>query len=152
MKTLIVYKSIHLGSTQKIAETIAKTVKADLKELNEIDPSKIAKYDQIGFGSGIYDGKFHQSILELIDKLPNLKGKRVFVFSTAGVICEKSHSIVKQKLKEKNAVILDEFYCKGFNKNSFLKYIGGMNKGRPNEEDFIRVKTFANNLKNITIN
>ncbi len=152
MKTLIVYKSIHLGSTKKIAETIAKTLKADLKELNEIDPSKIVNYDQIGFGSGIYDGKFHQSILEVIDKLPNLKGKRVFVFSTAGVIYEKSHSIVKQKLKEKNAAIIDEFYCKGFNKNSFLKYLGGMNKGRPNEEDFIRVKTFANNLKNITIN
>ena len=54
MKTLIIYKSIHLGSTKKIAESMAEILKADLKEPNEIDLSKIGKYDQIGFGSGIY--------------------------------------------------------------------------------------------------
>lgn len=151
MKTLIVYKSIHLGSTKKIAESMAEILKADLKEPNEIDLSNIGKYDQIGFGSGIYSGNLHHSILDLVDKLPNLKEKRVFVFSTAGIIYEKSHRVVKQKLEERNAVIVDDFYCKGLNKNSFLKFFGGMNKGRPNEDDFIRAEIFADKLNTIAI-
>ena len=30
---------------------------------------------------------------------------------------------------------MDEFGCTGFNTNRFLKYFGGINKGRPNAED-----------------
>lgn len=145
MKTLIIYKSIHLGSTKKIAEKLAQTLNSDIKEPNAVDLSNIHKYDLIGFGSGIYDSNFHQSILGLVDKL-NLKDKRVFIFSTSGVIYERCHSLMKQKLMEKNAVIVDEFFCKGLNKNSFLKYFGGMNKGRPNESDFERAEVFANKL------
>lgn len=145
MKTLIIYKSIHLGSTKKIAEKLAQTFNSDIKEPNAVDLSNIHKYDLIGFGSGIYDSNFHQSILGLVDKL-NLKDKRVFIFSTSGVIYERCHSLMKQKLMEKNAVIVDEFFCKGLNKNSFLKYFGGMNKGRPNESDFERAEVFANKL------
>jgi flavodoxin len=44
-------------------------------------------------------------------------------------------------------LIVDEFACKGYNTNSFLKYIGGMNKGRPNKEDLEHAEAFARNLK-----
>ena len=43
--------------------------------------------------------------------------------------------------------IVDEFSCLGFNTNSFLKHLGGLNKGRPNEEDFENAKQFALRLK-----
>jgi hypothetical protein len=33
------------------------------------------------------------------------------------------------------------------NKNSFLKYFGGMNKGRPNADDLNRAREFADNLQ-----
>lgn len=146
MKTLIVYKSIHLGSTKKIAQKLAQVLNSDIKEPHEVDLSDIQKYDLIGFGSGIYSSNFYQSILDLVDKITDLKDKRVFIFSTSGVIYERCHSVMKQKLLEKNAVIVDEFFCKGLNKNSFLKYFGGMNKGRPNKEDLERAVVFARKL------
>jgi hypothetical protein len=43
-------------------------------------------------------------------------------------------------------MIVDEYSCKGFNKNSFLKYFGGMNKGRPNEDDFRAAEDFVRKM------
>ena len=59
----------------------------------------------------------------------------------------KNHSPLREKLQSKGYMIVDEFSCKGFNTNSFLKYFGGMNKGRPNAEDFKHAEEFAQNLK-----
>ncbi len=147
MKALIVYKSIHLGNTKRIAEVMAKRLSADLTEPEAFDLNKIVDYDLIGFGSGIYSDKHHQSLLDLVDRLPDLKEKRVFVFSTAAIVIPKSHKTIKQKLQEKKAIIVDEFACRGLNKNSFMKYLGGMNKGRPNEDDFTKAEDFANRIK-----
>ena len=44
-------------------------------------------------------------------------------------------------------IICDDFQCKGFNTNSFIKYFGGINKGRPNAEVLECAKGFAANLK-----
>jgi flavodoxin len=44
-------------------------------------------------------------------------------------------------------MIVDEFNCAGFNTNSFLKFFGGKNKGRPNTEDLKNAEEFAQNLK-----
>ena len=60
---------------------------------------------------------------------------------------EKDHSTLRKKLEAKGYVILDEFACKGFNTNSFMKYLGGMNKGRPNAKDLQNAEEFALNLK-----
>lgn len=143
MKTLIIYKSIHLGSTGKIAEAMGKAMKAELIEPKDFDPADLADYDLLGFGSGIYDGGFHKSILNLIGKIPDFNSKGVFLFSTAGVIYDKSHRKIREMLLSKNAVIIDEFQCRGLNKNSFLKYIGGMNKGRPNAVDIKNAEQFS---------
>ncbi len=80
MKTLIIYKSIHLGSTKKIAETIGRIIDADVIEPKEFDIDKFDACELIGFGSGIYDDGFHKAILDLVDKLPNFETKRVFLF------------------------------------------------------------------------
>jgi len=44
-------------------------------------------------------------------------------------------------------MIFDEFNCKSFNTNSFTKFFGGINKGRPNAEDLKHAEEFAQNLK-----
>ena len=59
----------------------------------------------------------------------------------------EDHSPLREKLQSKGYVIVDEFQCKGFNTNSFMKYLGGMNKGRPNAEDLQHAKEFAESLK-----
>ena len=113
MKTLIIYKSIHNGNTKKVAERMAKALDADLMQPKELEVNKIGQYDLVGFGSGIYDYKHHVSLLKLADALPDLKHKRVFVFSTSGVIMKKFHRSLKEKLEHKNAVIVGDYFCKG---------------------------------------
>lgn len=147
MKTLIICKSIHAGNTVRIAERMATILDAEVVKPEEFNLSDVGKYDLIGFGSGIYSNKHHQSLLDIADKAPDLKGKRVFIFSTAGIVRKSNHTSLKKKLEEKNAVVVDEFFCLGFNKNSFLKYFGGMNKGRPNEGDLKKTEDFARNMK-----
>jgi flavodoxin len=62
----------------------------------------------------------------------------------------KIHTALREKLEAKGYIIVDEFNCHGFNTNSFLKLLGGMNKGKPNEEDLKEAEKFAQNLKDTT--
>jgi len=59
---------------------------------------------------------------------------------------EKDHRTLREILLSKGYTIVDEFGCKGYNTNSILKYIGGMNKNRPNSEDIKNAENFARNL------
>jgi flavodoxin len=156
-KVLIICESIHHENTLKIAKIISNELNADLKKPLEIKPNIILKYDLIGFGSGIYNDKHHNNILNLIDKLPNKTNKKSFIFSTSGVpvsilgekflknYSNKAHLTIKEKLK--NFEIIGEFISPGFNTNKFLKYFGGLNKKRPNKQDLESAKNFAITLK-----
>lgn len=151
MKSILVLYSYHHHNTEKIAEVIAKVLNAEIKTPQEIKPEDLQEYDLVGFGSGIYSAEHHESLFELANKLPQVKGRKAFIFSTSGMTGEakaaKDHSKLSEKLQSKGYLIVDEFQCKGFNTNSFLKLFGGMNKGRPNEKDLKHAKEFAQNIK-----
>jgi len=150
-KSLIVLYSYHHYNTEKIANVFAKVLDAKIKTPKQIEPEKLPEYDVVGFGSGIYSAKHHQSLLELADKLQQVNNKKAFIFSTSGITGKsksaKDHSMLREKLLSKGYTIIDEFQCKGFNTNSFLKLFGGMNKGRPNAKDLKNAEEFANKLK-----
>ena len=101
-------------------------------------------------GSGIYGATVHKALFNLVDKIPIVENKKAFIISTAGITnkikVEKDHKQLRDKLESKGFKIVDDFQCKGFNTNSFLKYFGGMNKGRPNTEDLKNAEEFAQNL------
>ena len=59
----------------------------------------------------------------------------------------KCHTTLKDILQSKGYTIVDEFSCAGFNTNKFLWRFGGLNKGRPNAEDFRHAEEFALKLK-----
>lgn len=150
MKSLLIVFSYHHHNTEKIAKVFAKVLDAQIIKPQKINPEELQEYSLIGFGSGVYDGKLHKVLLDLVDKLPQVTNKKAFIFSTSGVTKKNQpeiHSPVKEKLQSKGYIIVGEFNCKGFNTNSFLKYFGGMNKGRPNVEDLKNVEEFAQNLK-----
>jgi len=48
----------------------------------------------------------------------------------------------------KKAIVKGSFSCKGFYSNKFLKLFGGTAKGHPNNEDYLKAKNFAYNIKN----
>lgn len=155
MKSLLICFSYHHKNTEKIANVFAKVLDAQIKTPQQIKPEGLQEYDLVGFGSGIYSAKHHESLFELVDKLPQVTDRKSFLFSTSGITGKsksaKDHSMLREKLLSKGYTIVDEFQCKGFNTNSFLKLFGGMNKGRPNARDLKRAEEFALNLKQNTL-
>jgi len=149
MKSLLVLFSYHHNNTEKIANVFAKVLDAQIRAPQQIDPEELQEYGLVGFGSGIYDAKHHEALLDLADKLPQVTNRRAFLFSTSSGLepLAKNHSALREKLQSKGYVIVDEFSCAGFNTNSFIKLFGGMNKGRPNAEDLKHAEVFAQNLK-----
>jgi flavodoxin len=54
---------------------------------------------------------------------------------------------LKEELSNKGFEIIGEFACKAFDTMGPFKLIGGLNKGKPDEEDFKNAESFANSLK-----
>ncbi len=159
MKSLIVVFSYHHMNTQKVADVFAKVLDAQIKTPQQISPEELQQFDLVGFGSGIYAGKNDQSLLDFVDKLPQVTYKKAFLFSTSGMpigisgqnrleeYTSKCHTTLREKLQSKGYTVVDEFSCAGFNTNKFLKWFGGINKGRPNTEDLKHAEVFAEKLK-----
>jgi flavodoxin len=147
MKTLIVYASVHHQNTEKVAKVIAAELGADLVSVGEAQPDTLTAYDLIGFGSGIYAGKFHKTLLQFVETLPTVTEKQAFLFSTCGVRGTQWHAAFKELLANRGFSVVEEFSCKGWDTVSFLKLFGGINKGRPNEEDLEEARRFAMGLK-----
>jgi flavodoxin len=145
MKVLIVYNSVHHGNTEKIAKVIADELKAKMVKPAEEEVNKLSEYDLIGFGSGIYMSKHHESIFQLVEKLPAVKDKKAFVFCTSGFL-KNYNEPLKEKLTAKGFQVVGEFSCKGFDTFGPFKLIGGINKGLPNEEDCRKVQEFAHSF------
>ncbi len=136
---------------------MAKILDAKIETPQKINPGDLQHYDLVGFGSGIYSYQHHESLLDLVGRLPQVNNRKAFIFSTTGTpisfgrsALEKAleqHKSLREKLQSKGYSIVNEFTCAGFNTNSFLKYFGGINKGRPNAKDLKNAEEFAENLK-----
>lgn len=156
MKTLIIYKSYHRMNTEKVAKAMAEAMNAKLVKAEDVKPEELVGYNLVGFGSGIYGYNHHKELIGLIEKMPPMKDKNVFVFSTSGNFRERHHALIKEKLAEKGCKLVGEFTCLGeFSPFGFfinlpgpLVFIGGKNKGHPDQKDLENARTFATNLLN----
>lgn len=146
-KCLIIVYSYHHNNTSKIADEFSKVLNAQVIAPDHVIPEELEEYELLGFGAGIDSGRHYKPLLDIADKLPKVNNKPAFIFSTSaiqgGAKVAKDHSILRQKLQSKGYTIIGEFSCKGFNTNSFLKYLGGMNKGRPDCSDLKDAHEFA---------
>jgi flavodoxin len=154
-RALLVVYSYHHKNTETIAKAFAPVLAARIVTPQEVDSTEVAGYDLVGFGSGIDSGKHYAPLLDLADRLPQVANRNAFIFSTCGIpafgfsqgFVLKNHTALREKLVSKGYKIVDEFGCVGFNTNRFLRFFGGLNKGRPNAEDLKRAEEFAHNLK-----
>ena len=151
-KTLIIYYSEHHGNTEKIATAMAEEAHADLYESMQTSPELlnniIQDYNIIGFGSGIYNGKHHDSVLNIVSKLPGIKDKKVFIFSTSGVdaLSRGYHNELKSAIEKSEAKIAGEFNCLGYDTALISS---GINHGKPDEKD---INNAGNFIKSIFLN
>ncbi|MDD4409191.1 MAG: flavodoxin family protein [Candidatus Pacebacteria bacterium] len=149
MKSLIIYYSSHHNSTQKIAETIASELHADLVKISELKNLDVSSYDLIGFGSGIYMTNFNGSILSVIDKLIGLEGKKTFIFSTSGMgksFINNFDKGIRDRIKRRGGVLIGDFSCLGLDTYGPVGWLGGFNRNRPDANDIKNAISFARNL------
>jgi len=151
MKALMIHISVHHGNTERVAVTMAKILDADLVQVNQVDTNMLERYDLIGFGSGIYFGKHHESLLDFVDKLPVVKNRKAFIFSTSGLrkipFVHDFDKPLRKKLQRKGFDITGEFSCRGLDTYRATKLVGGINKGRPDANDLKQAEDFARGLK-----
>lgn len=146
MKILIIVKSKHNDNTLKIAEAMAENAPATVCDLEHAKLFKLSDYDIIGFGSGIYFGKHDKELFEFIKPLCDKK-KYCFVFSTSGSKnFEKNNSALIKLLESKNKVVLGSFGCRGLDKFFIFRLFGGLNKGKPDFEDFEAAQNFIEDI------
>lgn len=143
MKTAIIFASVHHGNTRKIVEQIARNNDVDLIDATQVKEKDLSEYDRIGFASGIYYGKFHQSVLDFASA--NLPGyKEVFLICTHGG--SASYQSIETIIKDKHCNVIGKFSCKGYDTFGPFKLVGGLAKGHPNEKDLTAAMEFYQSL------
>ena len=156
MKTVIIYASVHHNNTKELVCAIAAENDIDVVDATKITEKDLSGYDLIGFASGIYFGKMHQSVINFAEvNLP--ENKDVFLMCTYGgkpvfdsikkIVKEKKKNREKVLQKEKQGRIVGEFSCKGFDTFGPFKLIGGISKGHPDKNDLDNAKAFFKELE-----
>ena len=124
---------------------MAEKVGADILKAADVNLNKFGKYDIVGFGSGVYNGKLHKELSEILSKLPKQDDRKAFIFSTTGskTYSSMAHERFRPILKEKGFEIIGEFSCLGFD-TALTKE--GINKDRPNKQDIKEAEDFIVNI------
>ena len=158
LRSLVVVCSCHHRNTEKVARAIAGVWGAEVKAPKDVAPEELARYDLVAFGSGIYSDAPHPDLVALAEASPAVQGTRAVVFSTMGApmggqagrdYTAKCHARLKGILITTGYQVAGEVPCVGWNTNSFLKLLGGMHKGRPNEEDLRQAAEAAERVRDL---
>lgn len=146
MKTAICYYSRHHGNTLKVLEAMAHEGDVDLIDVTTRQAVRLENYDCIGFASGIYFGKFHDSVPAFARQyLP--QGKPVFFVCTYGGGKGSGTKVIEEIARGKGCPVLGTFGCKGYDTFGPFKLVGGLAKGRPNEGDLEKARQFFRNIR-----
>ena len=139
MKIAIIFASVHHGNTRKVVEQIAQNNDVDLIDATQVKEKDLSEYDRIGFDSGIYYGKFHQTVLNFASvNLP--ANKDVFLICTCGG--SAAFQSIEEVVKSKQGKVVGKFSCKGYDTFGPFKLIGGIAKGHPDDKDLADAVTF----------
>lgn len=144
MKCAILYVSVHHHNTAKIAKAMAEAIDAELLSIADAKERATETWDLLGIGSGIFFASHHQSLLRFCEQWPQ-PPNAVFLFSTAGLpsLGWFWHSSLRSILKRQQIPILAEASFPGWDTVGPLKWIGGIQQGRPKASDLERAATFA---------
>lgn len=144
MKTAIVYYSAHHGNTKKLLDKIAEKYPVTLIDITAEPHPELSGYDRVGFASGIYYSKLHKSLIAAAGTLP--ENKEVFFIYTYGAQKQGYTSAIRAAALKRNAKILGEYGCFGFNTYGPFKLIGGIAKGHPNAGELEKACDFYGEL------
>lgn len=137
-RTVILYRSKHHGNTKKLVDALV----AAHPEIDTIDVATLGKeeypdlspYHIIIVGSGIYYTKFDKDVLRVCDHCLR-DGDNVIGLMTYGGAAKFNGGDLDGVCRMKMATLMCTYGCPGFDTFGPYKFVGGMNKGRPNQED-----------------
>jgi ferredoxin len=145
-KCIIIYESIYNENTLKLARAMAQTLGCTLVTTDRALKMNLDIYETIGLGSGIYFGKHHPKIFEVVAKL-NSKVQDIIIFSSRGnPFLGKYHQPLKDALLEKNKNIIGEFSVRGYDETGPWVIIGGGHRGKPDEKDLKKAARFVQKI------
>ncbi|MFJ6935660.1 flavodoxin family protein [Streptomyces sp. NPDC101132] len=148
MRTVIVCASVSHGNTRRVADCMAQVLGARVVSPEEADPAELAGADLVGFGSGVYYGRLHPRLIDLVKGLPSGRG-RAFVFATSGLPDGSAAPFTRplvRILEGKGFAVDGSFRCRGFDTWAIFKLVGGINKERPDARDLTAARAFAERL------
>ena len=144
-KTVIVYASKHHGNTFKLIKAISDKYEIEIIDAMKETHVDLQEYDIVGFASGIDFGKFYLEIESFArENLPFQK--EVFFLYTCAMDREGFTDSIKEIALKKDAAILGEYGCRGYNTYGPWKIIGGMNKSHPTENEIQECVNFYEKL------
>ncbi|WP_030247007.1 flavodoxin family protein [Streptomyces sp. NRRL S-350] len=149
MKAVMVCASVSHGNTRRIAEVMGRVLAAEVVEPERIDPAELADYDLVGFGSGIFTGRFHPRLRDFVRSVPAGRGGRAFVFATSGLPERRLRPFTRplvRQLEGKGFEVTGTFSCRGFDTWLPFKLVGGINRTRPDGGDLAAARAFAEGL------
>ena len=147
---LILCKSVHHGSTAKVAEAMRGVLGARVAAPEEVPYTSLADCVLVGFGSGVYYGGMHTAILDWLRGLPDAEVPTIpaFIFNTSGLpfLATLWAAPLRRLLARKGFDVLGEFACRGFDTWGPLWLTGGLNRNHPDERDLERARLFADEI------
>lgn len=149
-KTLVICSSVHHRNTARVAERIAEVLHAEVAAPEAVPYTILDDYDLVGFGSGVYYGRFHAALRDWLRGLPAAAVARrpAFVFSTSGLSClwRLWHRPFTRELARRGFAVRGEFHCRGFDSWGPLWIAGGINRRHPDDRDLDRAAAFARRI------
>ena len=141
-RTAIVFYSKHHGNTKKLIDAIAvKDNTVTLIDVNEQPDADLSSFDRIGLASGIYYSSFAKQIVAFAEaNLP--ENKDVFYIYTHGAPIGSFLREIRAVAKKKNCREIGKYHCRGFDTFGPFGKIGGIAKGRPDENDISKAVDF----------
>ena len=131
----VIYDSL-TGNTKRIASAIAEELGVKAMSVKE---AVLPPEDGVLFlGSGCYGDKPGENMAKLI--LTNdFSGRKVALFGTSGAGAGKEVEAMEEMLKQKGAVVLGKYYCKG---RAFIV----VNIRHPDREDLENARRFTREM------
>ncbi len=153
MKAVIVCASVSHGNTRRVAEAMGQILSARVVEPGQVDPAELSACDLVGFGSGIFSGRFHPRLREFVrsvERVERVERRRAFVFATSGLPEPGFRPFTRplaRGLEQKGFEVVGTFSCRGFDTWLPFRLVGGINKARPDAGDLAAAHTFAQGLR-----
>jgi len=144
-KAILIYASKHHGNTYKLAKAISEKYEIAMIDATKESIVDLQEYEVIGFASGIDFGKFYEEIENFAEANLPIK-KEVFFLYTCAMERKGFTNSIREIALKKDAIILGEYGCKGYNTYGPWQLIGGMNKNHPTEAEIVEVVNFYGEL------